>query len=142
MAPVLDALQTSLDEISQDYREFKLEYRHGAFEIVLQPEWMSPKFVVGLKGQPERELIAWMSGAIVGSQSAYASLRERRVLGAERVSIESAQDLGVRASSGYTLFSIQADATLTLANEALVISNSTESATAQRPQEMVLFVKD
>jgi type VI secretion system protein ImpJ len=142
LTPVLDALQAALDEISQDYREFKFEYRHGAFEIVLQPEWMSPKLIVGLKGHPERELIAWMSGAIVGSQSAYASLRERRVLGAERVSIESAQDLGVRASSGYTLFSIQTDAVLTLANEALVISNSTESATAQRPQEMVLFVKD
>lgn len=142
LAPVLDALQASLDEISQDYREFKFEYRHSAFEIVLQTEWMTPKFVIGLKGQPERELIAWMSGSIIGSQSAYASLRERRVLGAERVFIESALELGVRASSGFTLFSVQADTALTLANEALIISNSTESATAQRPQEMVLFVKD
>lgn len=142
LTPILDALQASLDEISQDYREFKLEYRHGAFEITLQNDWMSPRFIVGLRGQPERELIAWMNGAIIGSQSAYASLRERRILGAERMSIESAQELGVRASSGYTLFSILADTALTLANEALVISNSAESANAQRPQEMVLFVKD
>jgi type VI secretion system protein ImpJ len=142
LTPVLDALQASLDEISQDYREFKLEYRHGAFEITLQSDWMSPRFIVGLRGQPERELIAWINGAIIGSQSVYASLRERRVLGAERISIESAPELGVRASAGYTLFSIQADSALTLANEALVISNSAESANAQRPQEMVLFVKD
>jgi type VI secretion system protein ImpJ len=141
LRPVLDALEASLDEISQDYREIKFEYRHGAFEIVLQSDWLSAQLVVGLRGQPERELNAWMGGAIVGSQSAYASLRERRVLGAERESIESAQELGVRASSGYTLFSIKADAALTLANEALVISNSAESASAQRPQEMVLFVK-
>lgn len=139
--PVLVALQGSLDEISQDYREFKFEYRHGAFEILLQNEWMTTQLVVGLRGQPERELTAWMEGAIIGSQSAYGSLRERRVLGAERVFIESSQELGVRASAGYTLFSIKTEAALILANEALVISNAAESAAAQRPQEMVLFVK-
>ncbi len=139
--PVLEALQDSLEEISQEYREHKFEYRHGAFELSLQPEWVDKQLVVGMRGQPEKDLIAWMNGAIVGSQSAYASLRERRVLGALRSSIEVAQELGVRASSGYTLFSIQTSAALTLANEPLIISNSTESASAQRPQEMVLFVK-
>ncbi|HQS00209.1 MULTISPECIES: type VI secretion system baseplate subunit TssK [unclassified Polaromonas] len=139
--PVLEALQDSLMEISQEYREHKFEYRHGAFEINLLPEWVDKQLVVGLRGQPEKDLVAWMNGAIVGSQSAYASLRERRVLGAMRSHIEVAQELGVRASSGYTLFSIQASAALTLANEPLIVSNSTESASAQRPQEMVLFVK-
>jgi type VI secretion system protein ImpJ len=139
--PVLEALQDSLQEISQEYREHKFEYRHGAFEITLQPEWVDRQLVVGMRGQPEKDLIAWMNGAIVGSQSAYASLRERRVLGAQRSHIEVAEELGVRASSGYTLFSIQVSATLTLANEPLIVSNSTESASAQRPQEMVLFVK-
>lgn len=139
--PVLEALQDSLQEISQEYREHKFEYRHGAFEIGLLPEWIDGQLVIGLRGQPEKDLIAWMNGAIVGSQSAYASLRERRVLGAMRSHIEVAQELGVRASSGYTLFSIQASTALTLANEPLIVSNSTESASAQRPQEMVLFVK-
>lgn len=139
--PVLEALQDSLLEISQEYREHKFEYRHGAFEIGLQADWVDKQLVVGLRGQPEKDLIAWMNGAIVGSQSAYASLRERRVLGALRSPIEVAEELGVRASSGYTLFSIQTSAALTLANEPLIVSNSTESASAQRPQEMVLFVK-
>lgn len=141
LTPVLAALQGALDEISQDYREFKFEFRHAAFEIVLQSEWIAPQLIVGLRGQPERELIAWMEGAIVGSQSTYGSLRERRVLGAERLFIESSKELGVRASAGYTLFSIKLDEALILAGEPLVISNSAESATAQRPQEMVLFVK-
>lgn len=139
--PVLEALQDSLLEISQEYREHKFEYRHGAFEIGLLPEWLDKQLVVGLRGQPEKDLVAWMSGAIVGSQSAYASLRERRVLGAPRSHIEVSQELGVRASSGYTLFSIQTSAALTLPGEPLIVSNSTESASAQRPQEMVLFVK-
>ena len=139
--PVLDALQDSLLEVSQEYRENKFEFRHGAFELVLRPEWVDEQLIVGLRGQPEKDLLVWMNGAIIGSQSAYASLRERRVLGASRLPIEVAEELGVRSSSGYTLFAITTNPTLTLPAEPLIISNSTESASAQRPQEMVLFVK-
>jgi type VI secretion system protein ImpJ len=141
LSPVLDALHDSLQEVSQEYREHKFEFRHGAFELVLRPEWLDTQLVVGLRGQPEKDLLVWMNGAIIGSQSAYASLRERRVLGASRLPIEAAEDLGVRSSSGYTLFAISTNPTLTLAAESLIISNSTESASAQRPQELVLFVK-
>jgi len=139
--PILDALQESLLEVNQEYRELKFEYRQNAFELQLQADWVVAQLVVGLRGQPEKDLVAWMNGAIVGSQSAYASLRERRILGASRMSIEASSELGVRSSSGYTLFSIEANPTLILAGEALIISNLTESAAAQRPQEMVLFVK-
>ena len=141
LTPLLDAMQDALREVSQDYRELKFEFRHGAFELVLQPEWLDSRLVVGLRGQSEKDLQAWMEGAIIGSQSAYASLRERRVQGATRAPIESADDLGVRSSSGYALFSIQTNPSLTLPAEPLIISNSTESAAAQRPQELILFVK-
>jgi type VI secretion system protein ImpJ len=141
LSPLLDALQDGLREVSQDYREMKFEFRHGAFEMVLEPEWLDKRLVVGLRGQPEKDLIAWMEGAIVGSQSAYASLRERRVLGATRAPIEAADDMGVRSSSGYVLFAIQTNPSLTLPSQPLIISNSTESAAAQRPQELILFVK-
>ncbi|MBI2771781.1 MAG: type VI secretion system baseplate subunit TssK [Burkholderiales bacterium] len=141
LSPLLDGLQDALREVSQEYREQKFEYRHSAFELVLQPEWIGERLVVGLRGQPEKDLIAWMEGAIVGSQSAYASLRERRVLGATRAPIESADELGVRSSSGYVLFAIQTNPSLTLPGQPLIISNSGENAAAQRPQEVVLFVK-
>lgn len=141
LTPLLDAMQDVLREVSQDYREMKFEFRHGAFELVMQPEWLDKRLVVGLRGQPEKDLIAWMEGAIVGSQSAYASLRERRVLGATRGPIETADELGVRSSSGYALFAIQTNPSLTLPGQPLIISNSTESAAAQRPQELILFIK-
>ena len=141
LSPLLDALEDGLREVSQDYREHKFEFRHGAFELVMQPDWLDKRLVVGLRGQPEKDLLAWMEGAIVGSQSAYPSLRERRVLGATRAWIETADELGVRSSSGYTLFAIQTHPALTLPAQPLIISNSTESAVAQRPQELVLFVK-
>ncbi|MBX3660541.1 MAG: type VI secretion system baseplate subunit TssK [Ramlibacter sp.] len=141
MMPLISALQDALQEVSQEYREVKFEFKHGAYELMLLPEWIDKRLVVGLRGQPEKDLVAWMDGAIVGSQSAYASLRERRVLGAPRARIEVAEELGVRTSAGYTLFAIQVSAGLTVAAEPLIISNSAESAVAQRPQELVLFVK-
>ena len=139
--PLVDAVQDALGEVSQEYREFKFEFRHGAFELPLQPEWIDNRLVVGLRGQSEKDLHAWMEGAIVGSQSAYASLRERRVLGAQRARIDAAEELGVRSSTGYTLFAIQTSPSLTAPGQPLIISNSAPSATAQRPQEVVLFAK-
>jgi len=141
LSPLLDSLQDVLREVSQAYRELKFEFRHGAFELLLQPEWLGGRLVVGLRGQPEKDLVAWMESAVIGSQSAYASLRERRVLGAARNPIDVAEDLGVRSSSGYTLFAIQASPSLTLPGQPLIISNSAENAAALRPQEVVLFVK-
>ena len=107
------------------------------------PAWVAGKrLVIGLRGQSDRDLIAWMNSAIVGAQSAYPSLRERRVLGAARTPIDAAEELGVRPGSGYLLYEVQTSITLTVPGERLVIANANESAMAQPPQEIVLFVKD
>lgn len=141
--PLLLSLRDAVAEVSQEYREHKFEFRQGAFETGLQPGWLSgPRIVVGLRGQSERDLAAWMDSAIVGAQSAYPSLRERRVLGAVRTPIDAADELGVRPGSGYKLYAIQTSAVLTVPGEPLVIANANEGATSQRPQEIVLFVKD
>ncbi|KAF1045346.1 type VI secretion system baseplate subunit TssK [Xylophilus sp.] len=141
--PLLLALGEAVSEVSQEYREHKFDFRQGAFESVLRGEWLGgPRIVVGLRGQSERDLAAWMDSAIVGAQSAYPSLRERRVLGAVRTPIESADKLGLRPGSGYKLYAIQTSSVLTVPGETLVIANANEGAQAQRPQEIVLFVKD
>jgi type VI secretion system protein ImpJ len=98
--------------------------------------------VVGLRGQSDKDLVAWMESAIIGAQSVYPSLRERRVLGAVRTPIESADELGLRPGSGYLLYAIQTQAELTAAGEQLIIANANEGNTAQRPQEIVLFIKE
>lgn len=139
--PLLRALRDEMSEVSEDYREHKFEFKQGAFEIALQADWIGERLVVGLRGQSDRDLLAWMEGAVVGSRSVHASLRSRRVLGASRRVVEYAQELGIRSGTGYLLFEIQADPHLVIANESLIIGNPNEGANAQRPQEMLLFVK-
>jgi len=140
LEPLIGSLNDALQEVSQEYREIKFEFKHAAFELLLLPEWVDKRLIVGMRGQSEKDLLAWMNGAIIGSQSAYASLRERRVLGAPRAPVEVAEELGVRTSAGYMLFAIPVSAGLTVPGQPLIISNS-DSAAAQRPQELVLFVK-
>ncbi|OXJ22612.1 type VI secretion system-associated protein [Burkholderia sp. HI2714] len=139
--PLLRSLRESMSEVNEEYREHKFEFRHGAFEIALHPDWISERLVLGLRGQSDRDLLAWMDGAVIGSQSVYASLRSRRVLGAARRGIDYAEDLGLRSGSGYLLFEVTTESTLVLEREILLISNPNEYASAQRPHEVLLFVK-
>ncbi|RAR65726.1 type VI secretion system protein ImpJ [Paraburkholderia unamae] len=139
--PLLRALREATSEVSEAYRECKFDFRHGAFELGLRDEWAGERLVVGLRGQSDRDLLAWMEGAVIGSQTVYPSLRSRRVLGAARRPIDYAEELGVRAGSGYLLFEIRWEPPFTAPNEPLVIGNPNEGERAQRPQEILLFVK-
>jgi type VI secretion system protein ImpJ len=140
--PLLGSLREAIAEVSEGYRERKFRYGNDAFDIALQAQWVQGRLVIGLRGQSDRDLLAWMDGAVIGSESVYPSLRSRRVLGASRRAVEYAEELGIRSGSGYLLFEVEADPALVRAGEPLVISNPNEGASAQRPQEMLLFTKD
>ncbi len=139
--PVLEALQDFVSEVSQDWRLQTFAFDGSLFSLDLQPQWLASRLVVGLRGQPERELATWMAGAVIGSRSVWTSLSDRRVLGAQRTRIDEAPELGVRGSAGYTLFAIDLADGLIVPDQPLVISNANETSATQRPHEMVLFVK-
>lgn len=135
-------LEDALAEVSQEHRLIPFDLRDGIFSQPLRASWINSRLVLGLRGQPEGELLTWMEGALIGTASSWASLRERRVLGATRRRIESAPELGLRASSGYTLFEVETASALIQPEEVLQIANLNERHTAQRPHEVVLFVKE
>lgn len=139
--PLLESLEESVADISQDHLMHLFEFDAGLFKLDMQADWVSPRLVLGLRGKPDKDLMAWMEGAVIGTQSTWASLRERRVLGAARQCIEAAPELGLRASSGYVLFAIETSEAMMQDGEQLVVSNNNETYAALRPQELVLFVK-
>jgi type VI secretion system protein ImpJ len=110
--PLLGSLRDAIAEVSEGYRERKFRYANDTFDIAVQAQWLQGRLVIGLRGQSDRDLLAWMDGAVIGSESVYASLRSRRVLGAVRRAVEYAEELGIRSGSGYLLFEVQADPTL------------------------------
>ena len=138
---VLGALADLVEEVSQEWKTCTFGFDSQAFSLAVQPEWVGTRLVVGLRGQPERELTQWMAGAVIGSRTVWTSLSDRRVLGAGRTRIDDAPELGLRSSSGYTLFAVEVSDSFIVADQELLISNANESLQAQRPQEVVLFIK-
>ncbi|QJE01571.1 type VI secretion system baseplate subunit TssK [Massilia forsythiae] len=138
---VLEALSALVAEVSQEWKTVTFGFDGRAFALPLQQEWLGGRLVVGLRGQPEREAAQWMAGAVIGSQTVWTSLTDRRVLGAARSQIDEAAELGVRSSAGYTLFAIEASDAFIVAGQALLISNANDTLQARRPQEIVLFVR-
>lgn len=130
-----------LDAVSQTYRELKFKYEDGVFAHVIEPGWLSERLVIGVRGQSERDLLAWMEGTLIGSDTILGPLREKRVLGAQRMRIERAEELGLDAGAGIVLFAIRVDPNFILPNLPLLIFNPGDGAAAQRPSEIILYVK-
>ena len=139
--PLLETLEEAVADISQDHLMHLFEFGGGHFQLDMQLDWATPRLVLGLRGKPDKDLVAWMESAVIGAQSAWASLRERRVLGAPRQCIEAAPELGLRANNGYGLFAIETPETLMQDGQQLIVSNNNETYESLRPQEIVLFVK-
>ena len=132
-------LEDMLSAVSQTYREIKFRFDAGNFSLPMDPGWLGGRLVVGLRGQSERDLSAWMDGSLIGSESVLDGLREKRILGAARTRIERADELGIAAGAGITLYTIQPDPEFVHAGRALVIVNPAETATPLRPSEIILY---
>ncbi|MCY0388386.1 type VI secretion system baseplate subunit TssK [Robbsia sp. Bb-Pol-6] len=141
LLPLLDEIDALTLELCQQFRERKFELRSGAFEIQVPPEALESRLYVGLRGQTEKDLEAWMKGAIVGPASTYASLKQRRVLGAARRGVERVEGLAVRSGAGYLLFELDCAGGMVVGGETLVISHVNESPGVERPREIVLFTR-
>lgn len=141
LTPLLDDIDALTLELCQQFRERKFEFRGGAFEILMPPGMREPRLYIGLRGQTEKDLAAWMKGAIVGPASLYASLKQRRVLGAARHGIDQVEGLAVRSGAGYVLFELDCTNGMVVGGEGLIISHVNESPGVERPREIVLFTR-
>ncbi|MGI4982152.1 MAG: type VI secretion system baseplate subunit TssK [Janthinobacterium lividum] len=141
LLPLLDDIDALTLELCQQFRERKFELRSGAFEITVPPEALESRLYIGLRGQTEKDLEAWMKGAIVGPASRYASLRQRRVLGAARHGVEQVEGLAVRSGTGYVLFELDRAGGMVVGGEPLIISHANEIPGIERPREIVLFTR-
>ncbi|MEO5930849.1 MAG: type VI secretion system baseplate subunit TssK [Candidatus Kapaibacterium sp.] len=90
----------------------------------IQDAWLARPLMVGVRGADgvsEREIIGWMSEALIGSESIVQSMRERRILGARRMHREDTD--GYTIAKGQLLFEIQPDRNYILPGEVLQIVN-------------------
>lgn len=141
LTPVLDALESLLGEVSQSWRTRSFTLREGGFELVLEPQWIGQRLVLGLLGASDKESQRWMAAAVIGSAPVWTSLSERRVLGAAREQIDEAPELGLRGAGHCQLFSVAPQPAFITPGQALRIGHGHPGGDATGPREIVLFVQ-
>jgi type VI secretion system protein ImpJ len=139
--PVLAEIEDLMAEVSQDWRPVVFGFDGNVFSLPGDRLPKSAHFYIGLRGRTDAELTQWMNGAVIGSQTVWTLLSDRRVLGVSRKKVDQVEELGLRASSGYTIFSVELRDSFIVMDQPLLISNVNEANLIPRPREIVLFEK-
>jgi type VI secretion system protein ImpJ len=116
----------------------------GGFRLAaLNPEWIRPEgLVVGLlatEGASEDAAVAWMSGAIIGSEEQLERLRANRSTGAPRARVTDSARLKMAPGKREVLFIVTPDRDYVAAGQPLVIVNPRDPSGEQRPAAAVLY---
>lgn len=139
---VTSFISQMLDRISDRYKAIPFQESNGAFTLDLHEDWLDHALVIGVRARQEQtdaDVVAWMEGALIGSEPIISTMTDRRLLGAGRRLVERDDGLGLTPSRGVALFQIEVDPEFILSNEDLRISTLDRSG-AVDPLEIVLYV--
>ncbi len=136
------ALRMTNEGIPETYAVYPFQQKDRVFNLMFDGAWMNRRLVLGMRaatGATEKEMIGWGEECLIGSESVLASLRDKRIRGAQRQFVEKDQELvPVR---GVILFSLKPDGEFIKPGETLQIVNFGERGRAFSPLEVVLYVK-
>lgn len=130
-----------MERVREGYRTLRFK-RQGDdhFTLAIEPGTLPATLVVGARvpqGVAPGEIAEWLTKALIGSQPMMRAIGERRIRGATRQRIESADELGLTPPAGMVLFRVTADANFVVAGQVLEI---TGSGSGQAPSEVLMFV--
>jgi type VI secretion system protein ImpJ len=125
-ARVKDYIFKTIEEgIWESHFVIPFTLQNNVFSLLMEEAWMKgTSLMIGVGGAEsatEREVQAWVQGALIGSESKMQSLRERRILGAARESMTDENTLV--AARELMLFSIDMERDYIVDGEQLQILN-------------------
>lgn len=129
-----------MERVREGYRTLRFK-RQGDdhFTLALDAGQLPPTLVIGAKVPPAvapGETAEWLSKALIGSRTMMKSIGERRIRGAARLRIESADELGVTPPAGMVLFRVTADPNFIVPGQILEITGAGSGA---EPVEIQMF---
>ena len=134
----------SLDEgISDSFTHYPFVLEKDSFLLDFDPVWLGRTLVLGVRskdGGVAGGLDAWVENSLIGSDSKVQSLRERRIVGAQRKKVDALRDL--TPARGTTLYRLTPDPEFIVPGETLVIRNLDDLRGLLRPAEIVLYVRN
>ncbi len=123
---------------------FSYNPKEFCYNVKLDRSWITEELIIGVRGQPgmnQSEVEEWVSKCVIGSESVLPSMRERRISGVRRNSIEGNEFLV--PLRGVRLFSIIVSKEFIKGDENLSIVNpANQIPGTQRADEIVLYVEN
>lgn len=114
-----------MERVREGYRTLRFKHQSdNHFTLMLEAGQLPPSLVIGAKVPPAvapAEIAEWLSKALIGSRSQMKTIGERRIRGAARLRIESADELGVTPPAGVVLFRVTADPNFIVSDQILEI---------------------
>jgi type VI secretion system protein ImpJ len=143
-AEVTSYIGRALSEgVQEAYAPVPFRKTDAGFALSIKEDWLDTDLVLGIRGRPGQEADAlrrWGEQCLIGAVDQIASMRERRILGVERIAIERAGDLV--PTRGMVLFRLDTTSTFIEAGTDLVVRRGEERAEDEHPLELILFVED
>jgi type VI secretion system protein ImpJ len=128
--------------IVESFTEHPFRLEQGRFRLELSRAWQGKMLVLcvrGRRGAEEKDVMAWMNGAILAADSVVRELQASRSLGVRRDRTDRQGDLV--AAAGKLLFEMDLRSPFLRLGEPLVLLNTEDPAAAAGPAEVVLYVE-
>ncbi|OUV03650.1 MAG: hypothetical protein CBC42_04155 [Betaproteobacteria bacterium TMED82] len=138
---LLADLNSLIDQVSQDYREVPFLFENETFSLRLRSEWISSTLIIGVKGLSTSDADQWVRSVIIGSEKSMEEYREKRILGAKRRSVQTVENLNLRAPPGTHLFEILTPKDMQESDYRLFIAPSGRLEKTPVPDDILLYIK-
>ncbi|WP_437277917.1 type VI secretion system baseplate subunit TssK [Sorangium sp. So ce375] len=128
--------------ILESFTAHPFDFSEGRYRVEFQRRFARQPVLVaarGRRGTPEKDVIAWVESALIGSVRRAREMQQSRVLGVGRRRVDRYEDL--IAPGGTVLFQLEEASPYLDSDEPLLVFNAGDPTAAAGPAELVLYVK-
>ncbi|MDR0753080.1 MAG: type VI secretion system baseplate subunit TssK [Holosporaceae bacterium] len=137
---LLQYARNILNHLKQQYEIVHFTKEGSVFKLQMKKEWLEKdEIAIGIQkafSTSDDEILAWIRGVLIASESMFLVIRDKRVLGAERKIME--RGAYITQPNGTTIISVKTQTSYIKSLEKLCLSNPSVSIT---PGEVVLYAE-
>lgn len=136
---MLDYAKNILNALKQKYYIVRFDKDGATFKLQMKKEWLEKdEIAIGIRrhfSTTEDEILGWIKGLQIASESMMSAIRDRRILGAERSIMERGSY--ITQPNGMDIISVKAHTAYIKPMEKLCLVNTSQKTI---PEEVVLYV--
>ena len=128
-----------LSNLKQKYDIVTFTKNGSEFSLQLRQEWIKPEIAIGIHkpfSASDDDIIAWIRGLQIASESMMPMIKDRRILGAERRILERGEY--ITQPVGMTIISVKTNSAYVKPGEKLCLISNVKDIT---PEEIILYAE-